>query len=228
MAIAAIIAVTLAFLQGEIGTREIATSVLALLGTFLGATFAFRLNQDKEDKMLHKKRREAINRAMFILARQANAVHQLRRDYEKYTNPIERAINLPALKPPSYSDLVHNFVDLEFPLESADPNVLFQLTVEQERFHQVVNSVNTRNDFYVNEYQPKLAAVALNGKQATVAELSILLGERIFSGTVNGATIAYEHICASDTSIPEMQNALISVAKQIYPSHTFVTFVKTD
>ncbi len=228
MAIAAIIAVTLAFLQGEIGTREIATSVLALLGTFLGATFAFRLNQDKEDKMLHKKRREAINRAMFILARQANAVHQLRRDYEKYTNPIERAINLPALKPPSYSDLVHNFVDLEFPLESADPNVLFQLTVEQERFHQVVNSVNTRNDFYVNEYQPKLAAVALNGKQATAAELSILLGERIFSGTVNGATIAYEHICASDTSIPEMQNALISVAKQIYPSHTFVTFVKTD
>lgn len=226
IAIAATVVVALAFQQGAIGAKEIAMAVLALLGTFLGATFAFRLNQDKEEKKLHKERREALNRAMFVLARQANAVHQLKRDYEKFTDPIERAINLPALKPPSYSDLVHNFADLDFLLESADPNILLRLTVEQERFQQVIESINMRNEFYVNEFQPKLAAVALNGKLTSAHELSVHLGERIFDGTVNGATIAYEHICASDISIPQMQNALLSAAKQIYPGCKFVTYAK--
>jgi hypothetical protein len=226
IAVAAAVAVALAFQQGAIGAKEVATAVLALLGTFLGATFAFRLNQDKEEKKLHKERREALNRAMFILARHANAVHQLKRDYEKFTDPIERAFNLPALKPPSYADVVHNFVDLEFLLESADPNILFRLTIEQERFQQVIESVNTRNEFYVNEYQPKLAAVALNGKLTTVQELSALLGERIFGGTLNGTAIAYEHLCASDVSIPEIQSALLSAAKKIYPGSKFVTYEK--
>lgn len=226
IAIAAIAAVVLAFQQGAIGAKEIATAVLALLGTFLGATFAFRLNQDKEEKKLHKERREALNRAMFILARQANAVHQLKRDYEEFPDPIGRAFNLLALKPPSYSDLVHNFVDLEFLLESADPNILFRLTVEQERFQQVIECVNTRNEFYVNEYQPKLAAVALNGKLTSAHELSVLLGERIFGGTVNGAETAYKHICDSDVSISEMQSEMLKAAKQIFPGCKFVTYAK--
>jgi hypothetical protein len=224
IAIAAIAAVASAFQQGAIGAKEIATAVLALLGTFLGATFAFRLNQDKEDRKLHKNRQEALNRAMFVLARQANAVHQLKREYEKFINPIERALNLPALKPPSYSDLVHNFVDLEFLIESADPNVLFRVTVEQERFQQVIESINLRNEFYVKEYQPKLAAMGLNGRMMSEHELSRLLGEDIFGGTVNGAATAYELICASDRSLPEMQHELLSVAKQIFPGAKFVTY----
>ena len=226
IAVAAIAAVALAIQQGAIGTKEIATAVLALLGTFLGATFAFRLNQDKEDKSLHKDRREALNRAMFVLARQANAVHQLWRDYEEFSDSLERAFNLPAMKPPNYSDVVHNFVDLEFLLESTDPNILLRLTVEQERFQQVIESIKTRNEFYVNEFQPKLAAVALNGKVTSAQELSALLGERIFKGAIAGATIAYKHLCASDQSLPEMQDALLSVAKQIYPDSKYVTYAK--
>lgn len=224
IAISAIAAVGLAFQQGAIGTKEIATAVLALLGTFLGATFAFRLNQDKEEKKLHKERREALNRAMFVLARQANAVRQLKNDYDKYTDPIERAINLPALKPPSYADLVHNFADLDFLLELSDPNVLLRLTVEQERFQQVIESVNVRNEFYVAEFQPRLAAAALHGELTSTHTLSVLLGKRIFEGTLNGANIAYEHICASDISIPEMQKALHSASKEIYPGFKFVTY----
>ena len=164
---------------------------------------------------------------MFILARQANAVHQLKRDYEQFSDPSERAFNLPASKPPSYSDLIHNFVDLEFLLESADPNILLRLTIEQERFQQVIESVNTRNEFYVNEYQPRLAAVALNGKQTSLHELSVLLGERIFGGTLNGTAVAYKHMCDSDVSISEMQDALLSAAKQIYQGSKFVTYAKS-
>ena len=226
IAVAATVAVALAFIQDAIGAKEIATAVLALLGTFLGATFAFRLNQDKDEKKLHKDRREALNRAMFVLARQANAVHQLKRDYEKFSDPVDRAFNLPALKPPTYSDLVHNFADLEFLLESADPNILLRLTVEQERFQQVIESIKTRNEFYVNEFQPKLAAVALNGRVTSVQEASTLLGERIFGGAMNGAAIAYQHLCASDSSLPEMQDALLAAAKQIYPGSKYVKYAK--
>ena len=219
--------VAVALVEGAIGTKEIGTAGLALLSTVLGATFAFRLNQDKEDKKLHLNRREALNRAMFILARQANAVKLLKWEYDEFKDPMERAFNLPALKPPNYTDLVHNFVDLEFLLESSDPNCLLRLSVEQERFQQVIESIRTRNEFYVNEFQPKIAEVSLNGKITTIQEAENLLGERIFGAVVNGSAIAYEHLCASDKSILEMQESLHLIAKQIYPGSKYVTYVKS-
>jgi hypothetical protein len=226
IAVAAGSVVAIAMYGGAIGAKEVATAILALLGTFLGATFAFRLNQDKEDKKLQLIRREALNRAIFVLARQANAIHQLKRDYDKFTNPFERAFNLPALKTPSYSDLTHNFTELEFLLESDDPTVLLRLTVEQERFHQVIESIKTRNEFYVDEFQPKLAEVGLNGQVTSADDASQKLGERIFGAVLNGTQIAYSHIDASDKSLPEMQAELLKVAKRLYPNTKFITYAK--
>ncbi|MBP6899939.1 MAG: hypothetical protein KBC73_07630 [Burkholderiaceae bacterium] len=223
-AIGAGAAVAAAFIQDAIGIKELSTAVLALLGTFLGATFAFRLNQDKEERKLQAARKEALNRALFVLARQANAVDQLKRDYDQFGQVIPRAFNLPALKPPSYSDLIHNFVDLEFLLESGEADILLRLTVEQERFHQVIESVRTRNEFYVNEFQPKLAEVGLNGRITSAEEAKALLGERIFGGVINGTNIAYEHISATVQSIPEMQQQLLALAKRNYPKQKFITY----
>ena len=226
IALAAASLVGVALVQGAVGAKEVATAIMALLGTFLGATFAFRLNQDKEDKKVQATRREAINRTMFVLARQANAVYQLKKLFEKYDNKVARAFNLSAHKTPSYTDLTHNFSDLEFFLESNDPTLLLHLAVEQERFQQVIESVKLRNEFYVNEFQPKLAESGLNGRDTTTAEAAALLGERLFEGIVNGTEIAYTHICASSQSIPEMQSKVLGLARTLFPGHKFVTYAK--
>ncbi|WP_137937614.1 hypothetical protein [Chitinivorax sp. B] len=219
---AGVIAVSLA--TGVIALKDTVVPLLSLFGTFLGATFAFRLTEEKEVRKLLTTQREAMNRALFVMIRQANAIHQLARDFEKYTSEFERAFNLPALKPPPYQDLVHNLADLEFLLESDDPALLMRIAIEQERFHQALESLKTRNEFYVGEVQPALANAALNGKIVSGGQVATLLGERLFAGAMNGAEIARQHIAACDASIPTIHKQLHERAKDLFPGHKFITY----
>lgn len=207
-----------------LGLKDIGTSVLTLFGTFMGATLAFRLNEQKEEAETARKQREALNRALFILIRQHNAIIQLKRDMDAYPSPHHLAFNMPALKPPSYTDLVQHITDLEFLIDSSNPNLLFNLTIEQERFHQAIDSLRIRNEFYVNEVQPQLAATRLNGKNVTPAEAETLLGERIFAGAMSGARHAKKHFDDSTESIPEVIEALRALAKELFPKHKFLAY----
>lgn len=214
----------LLYIHGDLALKDIGTSVLALFGTFLGATLAFRLNEQKEEAETTRKQREALNRALFVLIRQHNAIIQLKRDMDDYPVDFHLAFNMPALKPPSYADLIQNIADLEFLIDSSNPNLLFKLTIEQERFHQAMDSLRIRNEFYVNEVQPQIAATGMNGKKVTVEEAAALLGEKIFCGAVNGATHAKKHVYDSSESIPKVLEELRGLAKELFPEHKFLAY----
>ncbi len=226
--IAAIGICTLLYIQGELGLKGIGTSVLALFGTFLGATLAFRLNEQKEEAETARKKREALNRALFVLIRQHNAIIQLKRDMDACPNDFHLAFNMPALKPPSYADLFQHVADLEFLIDSGNPNILFKLTIEQERFHQAIDSIRIRNEFYVNEVQPQLAATGMNGKRVTLEDAEALLGERIFGGAMNGAIHAKKHLNDSNDSIPKVLEELRTEAKELFPGHKFLDYQNSN
>jgi hypothetical protein len=141
--VAAIALIGGAFYLDKLELKDIGTGVLAMLGTLLGATLAFRLNEDKELTKEHIARRAALNRALFVLARQKNAAALIARELEPFKTPFERAFNFPAAKVPPYQDLVHRFEELEFLLDTSDVNTAMRLAVEQERFHQMLESLRT-------------------------------------------------------------------------------------
>ncbi len=219
--VAIAIAATVFIYTGVMDLKDLFTSgILPLFATYLGAFFAFKLNEDKETSKLQATRREALNRTLFVLARQRNAIHQLKKDFDRFSSPLEKAINLPAFKPPAYSDLIHNFADLEFLLESPEPNLLFKLTIEQERFHQAIDSINIRNEFYVNEMQPALA----NLQGVRFEEVEKLLDKRLFGQAMNGAKNAYELICACNKCLPALHTEMRKLAKTTFLGHKFLDF----
>ncbi|MDO8654553.1 MAG: hypothetical protein Q7R66_20470 [Undibacterium sp.] len=226
--LAAITLIGGAFYLDKLELKDIGTGLLALLGTLLGATLAFRLNEDKESKKEQAVRRSALNRALFILARQKNAVALIAREMEPFKTPIERAFNFPAAKVPPYQDLVHRFEELEFLLNTPDVNVIMRLTVEQERFHQMLESLRTRNEFYVHELQPEIARHSLNGKEISGASIVQLFGERLFGTAMHSSEILRHHVESSLKSIPEMHEELRAVAKRLYPDSKFVGFASED
>ncbi len=114
--------------------------------------------------------------------------------------------------------------DLEFLLSIKDPNLLFRLAIEDERFHQAILAIEMRNSFYVDEFQPKMSKAKLNGKRISAAHAEQVLGERILGGLLNGTQIAYQHLSASEVSLPEMLEALTVAAKQEFPEEKFITF----
>lgn len=221
---AAVVALLVLLSREAVEFKDIGTGLLALVGTITGATLAFRLNESREREREDANRRTALNAALFLLARQWNALRQLERDLAPYKTPFDRAFNLPALKPPPYTELHIRFESLDFMLASEHVNVLLRLSVEQERFHQTIASLDVRNDFYVTELQPALASLKLNGKSLTLAESQTVLGERLFGTSMSSAETFYMHLTSTLTSLREMHAELRGVAKALYPEHKFVQF----
>ena len=220
--------VVILYLTKIIELKDIGTSILALFGTFLGATLAFRLSEAKEAENSKRLQREAMNRALFILIRQINAITQILRDFNKFPSPFEKAFNMPALKPPDYGSLIHNISDLEFIINSNNANLLFELTISQELFHQVIDSIQVRNEFYINEVQPKIADAKINKKRFTFEYIQEILGERIFGGAMNGSKNAYELLSSANESLPKVLSDMRKLAQEIYPKHKFIDFSLKD
>lgn len=208
--------------QGSIGQKEVGTAFLAMVGTFIGALFAFRLNEAKENTKINKERKAALNRALFILVRQYNAMRFLADQLAPYKTEFERAFNCPAFQPPPYSDLTYEFEALNFLLEVGEPNVLMRLSVEQEGFHQAIESLRVRNDFYVNEVQPVIAKSGFNLRAVPAHEFQAALGERLFSRSINEAAVMYAHVADLRKSLLATHAELFGAAKKLYPDGKFI------
>ena len=226
IAASAIAIIAGAYYLDKLELKDIGTGALALIGTLLGATLAFRLNEDKELMKEEAAHRTALNRALFVLARQKNAVALIAREMEPFKTPFDRAFNFPAAKVPPYEDLVHRFEELEFLLNTSDVNAVMRLTVEQERFHQMLESLRTRNEFYVKELQPEISKHNLNGKVVSDNSVAQLFGDRLFGTAIHSSEILYHHVDSSLKSIPEMHEEIRRIAKRLYPESKFVGFAQ--
>ena len=225
-----IVGVTATYLlwSGVIGAREVGTAFLALIGTFVGALFAFRLNENKEIRKLEMERKAALNRALFVLLRQYNAMRSLGKEIEPFKSEFERAFNCPALQPPPYSDLKQNFSELNFLLESPEPGVLMRLSIEEEGFHQALESVRIRNDVYVREVQPVIAQAGLNRRAVPVEEIQAALGERLLGSAINTSKYMYRNVDEAVRNLPSVHKELFSLAKKLYPRDKFIRAVSDE
>lgn len=196
------------------------------VGAFVGAFAAFGLKRYEENKLSLKQQKAALNASLFVLLRQQNAISCIKRDLDKYETPFDRALSLPAFKPPEYSDVRQDIESLHFLIDEHEPQILMELTIEQERFEQTLNAINIRNEFYVNEVQPALSYYALNGRPLPLAEFEEKLGERLFQGAINGAKTMYELVEASDKSLEEKYTELRNIAKNMFPGERFIAWKK--
>jgi hypothetical protein len=214
-----------ALVTSIITLKELILLSVPILGTFFGATFAYRLNEEKERQKKLDERKGALAHCLFVLGLQMNVVLQLKSDYDKFQEGFERAFNLPAYQPPAYEDLKIPIGDLVFLLDNAnDAQLLFDLSIEQERFEQILTSIQLRNTIYVDELQPEVARLGLNGTSPIWAEVKAQLGDKLVGRVMQGTKVAYDHLAASDLSIPEMLNKLQTRAKEIFPGSKFLAF----
>lgn len=211
-----------AILNETVTLKELAVGFLAALGTFLGALLAFRLNEYKDLNAKLLQQKTALRRALFVLARQTDAINSLLKLITPFETEIERALNLPAYKTPTYADLKQNFDELEFLLEAKYVNTLMRLAVEQERFHQSMEALRLRNEFYVDDVLPLLSKGSMNGKNLTQEDLLEGLGERVFYTAINYANALYFHVEENIESVKAIHLELFNVAKEIYPNDKFI------
>lgn len=209
---------------GIFSPSDFAKAIFPLLGTFVGAFLAFRLQEYREEIKDEKTRKASLNRALLVLGVQHNEIRSYLKLIAPYKDEIEIAFNFPGIQPQEKFEVSQKIDDLNFLLESGYPNLLFEIIIEQGRFDQTMEAIRIRNIFYVRELQPVLAAKKLNKKSLSRMDLETEVGEYLFGSAVNGANSMASHIRSSNESLPALFENLRKISKQLYPAEKFVEF----
>lgn len=210
-----------------ITAKEVGTAAMSLIATFFGATFAFRLNQEKEAKAKAKEEIEAINNVLFLLIRFANAVAIYKMDYDALPTDAHRAFSLPAMMPPDYSNLKINYGSINFLIEN-NPQLLMDISIEEERFFQTIESIKRRNEFYVNKFQPLMEKMIKRDEKINPETAKIAMGELIYGTNMNAVQDAKMHIDETYKSLPILINHLHAAGKQAHSDGIFLKYLPDE
>ncbi|MBY8932481.1 hypothetical protein J1G34_25910 [Pseudomonas sp. Wu6] len=187
------------------------------IGAFAGSYFAFLFRKHKEEQINLKKRKSALDACLFTLARQYNALYQIKETYDAFPEIVERAISMPAIKFPEYKDVRIDFDSLNFLSDIEKIAHPLNLTTEQERFEAALRSVEIRAKFHAEKLQPAIEQHNINGRELSGDELEIVLGELLFNTAINYVQYTYRHLYDSLISIDEIHQKTWKIAKSLFP-----------
>ncbi len=219
----AILAVVLwIFVPKGLAAKEIGAAILAGISTLIGALYAFRLSERKEQESERKRRIHSLNKALFSLGRQLNAIQYIREEVSLYDTNEKRLFGCKAAMPPDYSDLRVDFESLSFLLDSQDPDLLFRLSVEQDGFHQVIRAISLRAQYFVDQFQPAVIASGIMPGPFTLNDAREKIGTLVFDSALNYTTGMFT---ALDEALPRLQNVLVELedlSRKLYPGERFL------
>lgn len=208
-----------------------------LLAAFLGAWFAFRLQNNREENKKHQENIGAANRALFTLSRFISALEDIKR---QVIDPVrDRPDRFVAMLPFLISNydalrfdtksltLRFDTKSLTFLLESNSPNLLGELITEENRFHQAINLLSNRSELHRHQVQPLLEAAAVRiGGEHPIADIKKALGARIFTQITMATDDLIEHVDQTLSTSEYLSKRFVVAMKEIYPKSKFITVEK--
>lgn len=224
---AAVAIVALLASLGKLEWKDFGVALMALVSTFFGALFAFRLDESREGAKLRSGQKAALNRALFVFGAQHNEIRITKNEMDRYPHDISCTISMNAWQ--SAQALHQKVEELDFLLDSSDPNILFEIHIEQIRYEQVMSLIELRNRHSIDVLQPAIEASDLR-KLSSVSEeiLRSSLGDRIFETAMNYTRSMRYQVDASNESIPEVAAKLRMIAKSLMPEEKFVQFESVE
>lgn len=208
---------------------SVVSALTTLLAAFAGAWFAFELANRDRVRDLTNARVAAGNRAIFILMRHFNTLHNLKTQVidPKRADPL-RLLNMRAL--PQLDDSVHVDLDaLTFLLETEHREILGELMVEDERFRSAIQTLNERSKLHRETIQPILREAGVREQtDTTPAAVESMLGHLVYVQLQRATDQAITHVDLTLISTRAMAEQLRAVFLKVYPKRTFIRFAPKD
>ena len=201
----------------------ITSTLTTLMAAFFGAWFAFRFQESKNKKLELKGKKAALNKALFIIFRQFNELMFIKNKIDQCRNIPIRAFSMPA-NISSNNNIVLNDHELSFLLETDQPDLLFKLLVEHDRFKQAIVAYDMRTKLHINEIQPALEKYNLIDRNVSLEEFQDKLGQRLFISAVKITDSLFQHIDETIISHEEFGKVLFDFSKKMFPKDSFIQF----
>ncbi len=227
-----------------------ATLFAALLGSFFGPWFAFKLQKQEKEKRIKAENITAGNRALFIIMRQYTRLHNIRKQFVDPVrdHPVRSIIMRPVVPAIESADLKLDMSNLSYFLEPQREKqlqqklreTLYELFLEEEKFQSVVNSINYRSQLHVEQVQPLLdqSRVRLYADapdQIQIGELvfslpqdadkaltsiELILSHALYQTLMQSTNTVIERIDDLLASLLQTRNKLRSAMSDLYPKNT--------
>ncbi len=206
--------------------------IVPLFATFSGAFIAYWTQNRREQKKEDENQITALNKALFTLLRQINALASIKKDLDKVRNDKFREFILRPFHPNMYNDLKFNCDSLIFMLDQKYQNlkgtdILQDLLIEQEGFEQTLRAIEFRTDYQVKVIQPHLEELGIKDTDPTFEKAKSSLGECKSKNIVHYTDQVYENVDETLKSSGKVFQKLHDYSKKRFPKKQF-PYIKVD
>ena len=218
---------------GEATPKDLAAWLIPVIGTYLGAaygaSYAFKLQEGKDDESEKRVQVDALNRALMVMCFQYNDIAATWTEMRKFNNgELVRMLTLPAFKSPQF-DYRQNVLELAFLMENNDPNLLLEIAIEQGRFDSCIESMKIRAEYFVKKVEPLIEKYGIRSKNVISEQLVFdAFGERVYGTLRNNTNALYEQVEQSERTLFETLCKLHVAAKRSFPSTRFFKVQRVD
>ena len=200
-------------------------ALATLLAAFIGASYAFKLQSDKEKRDISRANIVAGNLAVFNLIQKVNTLLDYQKQVIEPTRGkisafIEMQPTLQLLK----DDIQLDLDSLAFLLSSDDPNLLGELSVEKSRFRRAIDAINERSQLHLGQVQPILEqAGVVEGADYTTQQIEKALGTRLYVTMHQATDQVIDHVDSTIVSLQEAGAKLADMLKMLYPGEKIIS-----
>jgi len=205
--------------------KDYVPALVTLLAAYIGASYAFKLQSDKEDRENQQGNIVAGNLAIFNILRKLNILINYQRQIitpirGKRTAFLEMQPTLHLLE----EDIRLDLNSLSFLLNSDNPDLLGELSVEESKFQSALDAINKRSKIHLKQVQPKMErASVVEGDDYTFQQIEQILGQRLYVTIHKATDQVIDHVDSAVSSLQEVGEKLANTMKELYPNENIIS-----
>ena len=203
--------------------KEMLLAIPTLLAAFVGAWFAFKLEENRRKVEQQKKNISACNKAIYILSKQYGILLELQiKIIEPFRDSPEQWREMKPVPPMDYKDIKLDIEELLFFQDTSHKDILYRLLEAEKKFHGTIDTFNKRSQFFLEEVQPRLldkTAIACSNKDDY---------KQLMDKIVDLTDIAILFVDDAVGFIEKLQDNLTKAIKDIYPESNPISFEQIE
>lgn len=207
----------------------IASFISAVIATFAGAYFAFKLQSNSEKNRNAIARNLAGDQQLFVLYRQLNTLLNLKRHFDQTNGNPQQYILMQPLSQLDTKGLNVDIEALSFLLPTQHKKILFELDSHNEKFLYAVECVNQRSRVHQDQAQPKLDAANFDfNNRFTDQQMENVLGKRLMQMLPFQTKASIDAVDDGIASLEEIAKRLHAALTNSMPSYNFTRIEDID
>ena len=203
--------------------KEMLLEIPTLLAAFVGALFAFKLEENRRKVEQQKKNISACNKAIYILSKQYGILLELQiKIIEPVRDSPEQWREMEPVPYMDYKDIKLNIEELLFFQDTPHKDILYRLLEAEKKFHGTIDTFNKRSQFFLEEVQPRLldkTAIACSKEDDS---------KQLKDKIVDLTDTAILFVDGAVEFIEKIQCDLIKAIKDIYPESNTISFEQIE